>query len=217
MNPRLFVPAFFAAVLSSIFLVLVGLWNYRFSHKAKFSFGNGFPYELYTDAHLRFSGYVKVLIVLSSLAFILFGFGGFAFPSLVSAIIVMTGYTLTSLALMSLFITDMRYAKLHVFLASAFFVMTALTAASVSYFAFTTPYDIFHPALAYVAAGLALFEVLVAINPRLKHWEKLEAVAQKDGTVAFERPRHFVLPLSEWLTMGVFLLLTIAIFLFWLL
>lgn len=217
MNPHLFVPAFFAAVLSFIFLVLVGLWNYRYGHKAKFSFGNGFPFELYTDAHLWFSGYVKILIVLSSLSFIVFGFGGFAFPNLVSAVIVMTGYTLSSLAMMSLFITDMRYAKLHVFLASAFFVMTALTAASVSYFAFTTPYDIFHPALAYVAAGLALFEVAIAVNPRLNHWEKLEAVAQKDGTVAFERPRHFVLPLSEWFTMAVFVLLTIAIFVFWLL
>lgn len=210
------------AILSALFGVIVvcvgcllifGRASFYQNEKTAYRFANRFPFEFLNGFGFRFALLGRALIICLALGFILFSFFGFGFPNLYQAIFVMVGYILCSFLLVTLFITDMRYVKLHVLAASLYFVMVAFTSAAVAYFAWTSPYDIYHPALVYAAAALALIEIVLAFNPRLKRWETLDSVTQKDGTVTYERPKRFVLPLSEWLSTLVFLVLTLLIYL----
>lgn len=45
---------------------------------------------------------------------------------------------------------------------------------------------------------IALVSLGILVNPKLKNWPKLDAVAETDGTVTYKRPRPFVLAISEW-------------------
>ena len=193
--------------------VLLGRSAFKQQEKTDYRFSNRFPFELLNAFPVPFALLAKFLVIAGAFGFILFGFFGFSFPNLYQAIFVMVGYLLSGILWITLLITDMRYVKLHLLSASLYFVMVAFTCAAVAYFAWTSPYDLFHPALPYVAGALSLTELVLAFNPRLKRWETLEAVTQKDGSVTYERPKRFVLPFSEWLTTLILLVLTAFILL----
>lgn len=200
MNLPLLSALFGLIVLSLGAFVLLGRSAFKHIEKTDYHFSNRFPFELLNSYPYQLALFAKILAIAGALGIVFFGFFGFPFPNLYQAIFVMVGFLLCGLLWMTLLITDMRYVKLHVLAASLYFVMVAFTAAAVAYFAWTSPYDLFHPALPFVAGALALAELVLVFNPYLKRWETLEAVTQKDGSVTYERPKRFVLPFSEWLT-----------------
>jgi MFS family permease len=51
---------------------------------------------------------------------------------------------------------------------------------------------------------LALFDLLLLLNPRLSRWAEMKVVSQNDGSTKLERPRPFVLAFSEWLSLSVY-------------
>ncbi len=208
MNLPLLSALFGVTLVCSGCLIIFGRSAYHQNEKTPFRFSNRFPFELLNGLSPRYALLGRSLIIGFALSLIFFSFFGFGFPNLYQAIFVMVGYLLVSFLFVALTLTDMRYVKLHILLASLYFVTVAFTSAAVSFFVFTSPYNIYHPSLSYVAGGLALVELIIAFNPSLKRWESLEAVTQQDGTVTYERPKRFVLPFSEWLTTLVFLALT---------
>ncbi len=208
MNLPLLSALFGGILICGICFILFGRSSYQQNEKTPFRFSNHFPFEFLNGFGFRYALLGRILVIGVGLGLILFSFFGFGFPNLYQAIFVMVGYLLGSFLWVALCLTDMRYVKLHIVLASLYFATIAFTSAAVSYFVFTSPYDIYHPSLSYVAAALSLVELVLAFNPSLKRWESLEAVTQADGTVTYERPKRFVLPFSEWLTTLVFLALT---------
>ena len=213
MNLPLLAALFGLIILCLGAFILLGRSSFKQQEKTDYHFSNRFPFELLNAFPAPFALLAKLLVIAGSFGFIVFGFFAFPFPNLYQAIFVMVGFLLSGLLWIGLLITDMRYIKLHLLMASLYFVMVAFTSAAVAYFAWTSPYDLFHPALPFVAGALSLAELVIAFNPRLKRWETLEAVAQKDGSVTYERPKRFVLPFSEWLTTLILLVLTAFILL----
>jgi hypothetical protein len=213
MDISLLVATFAMIVIGFGACLLSGRAAYRMEEKANYKFSNHFPYELLNAFGTKYAALGRILVIMTTLGILLFGYFGFAFPNLYQAIFVMVGFTLCGSLLATLFMTDMRYAKLHLLLASLYFVMVVFTAVAVCYFVITSPYTVYHQALAYIAGVVAVVEIVIALNPRLKRWETLEAVTQEDGTVSYERPQRFVLAYSEWLTTGLLLLLIASILL----
>lgn len=51
--------------------------------------------------------------------------------------------------------------------------------------------------------ALALAAVILAVNPRLANWTKLKSTMERDGSIVTERPRPFVLALTQWVLFGL--------------
>ena len=53
--------------------------------------------------------------------------------------------------------------------------------------------------LATILFVISLLSLILVFNPKLRQWYLLKATTEKDGSVHYERPKVFILALTEWL------------------
>ncbi|MFA5235801.1 MAG: hypothetical protein WC399_03035 [Bacilli bacterium] len=183
---------------------------YRKNIGIGFSLLNRFPFEAMLALHPLERRLLQIPLALFAVAVTAFFYGAFVAANLFLTYLILFVAVLAALSFVLLFYVKTTFVEKHVLVASLFMMLILLLSLLVTYYAFTTPFDgVYHILLRYAAPALAMIQLLIMINPRLKSWGVLEA--QKNGAaVSYVRPRVFILPLSEWITLANLVLLMLA-------
>jgi hypothetical protein len=203
MNSGLFYAVIGALALSFALSLLFPLFGKRNGHR-EYAFLSYFPYELFETSREPFfltgrifEGLYLAAILLSTDCLFLPGYEDLSF-----SIMVVIFYVAAVLGTLALTLVSASFPKQHL----ALFFLTAAAmglkdAVAGYYLVAIYKYTLegYALALAIVLFVIALAYALLLLNPKLKDWAKMKAVANPDGTVSYVRPRPFVLAASEWL------------------
>lgn len=198
----------FVGVFASLIVVILLLSK---SNEMRFSFLRHFPYEVILFNPDKSKIYKILLFIFSGLCFspifvvvpLISEFGDLAWLAILNACF----YGFSGLLISAIHLFEAKYIRTHSLLVSIFIALAFLSSALSALFAILTfnvynrfnqgsPLSIFCFALFIVAA---LFDILIAFNPKLKDWTKLEKYINDDGSVSYDRPKIFPLAISEWL------------------
>lgn len=206
-------------VLWIIFLVLyvmsfVALIIFRFmlsTDKIEYSYKRNFPCEILTSESRMSNVYKVFLFIFAGLSFTplfcvlptIAEFGNIAWIAIVVSIL----YGLCGVFISALHIFEAKFIKVHSIIVTITTALSFLTSAMSALFAFLSfqvnnRFNMGRPSeLVFMGIFImiALFILILAVNPKLKDWTKLEKVKLPDGTIGYDRPKVFILALSEWL------------------
>ena len=204
-------------ILATVFIVFA-LRTYLNSENERFSFFNRFPHELYYQKNHNQAVFFRIFL-----------FTLFAFLMFVAILFATTfnmdnnvfGYTLT----LSLFICFSIICMLVLFIikpnlltqfklySTLMFVFNMMS--SVMFGIISINNNVYegpaHKVLGAFAFLLTLANFVLALNPKLKNWSKLDEINQSNGTIVYKRPKLFWLALSQWLTFASVLLLEVLV------
>ena len=200
MNPDLMLVLFGGSLVFLAITVVLARIFYKKHTGASYSCANRFPFELFLEINANERRNLQIPLALYGLATIGFFYTSvFAFQLALTYIIVALS-VLAIACFVLLFYIRTTFVDRHVLVASLAMILVLMLDLFVAYYAFTTPFDdVFSYTLRIGALVLGAGQLLIMINPRLKQWARLEAKSEGD-TISFSRPRFFVLPASEWLT-----------------
>lgn len=217
----LWIAAIIILPFSFFLFVFYGLSNHHQTFKERYSFLNMFPYELsyHNQGRLllfyRLFLYVYAAFSLTPALLLISKY--FNYPSFLSYLALIGGiFVISAISFLTLHIIQAKFVRLHSLVATSYFASSVLSAGASSIFLInlylsnngTQPVFLF---LGIVVAILGLFILAIMVNPRLRDWAKMNSQQNEDGTVVIVRPRIFVLALSEWLVIGLNLLVQIII------
>ena len=211
MNPPVMIVTFLATIVFGATLIGLGLVYYQKNTAVKYSFLNRFMFEILLALNDNQRRLIQIPMALFFTALATFFATSFLMPGIVMTFLIFAAALLSSGAYAFLFYVKTTIVDRHVLVASLAMMLTLLLALLVGYYSFSTPFDdTFNEVLKFGSITIALWQLLIMINPRLKNWGQLTQV--KDGNaVSYSRPKVFVLPLSEWLSLFNLILLQIII------
>ena len=194
-------------VLSFACLIFSGDFIYKKSKKEKFRYYHNFPYEIDLELNKReklpyrifliiylISSFLPLSLIVSSYTI----FSKYAPFYLITSLILIVPYFMYWI----LTILPAKFIRQHTLVFAIFLAMTFVVACLVSVLAFLLfglDCSILHLLIGVFAVAIALFILIIAVNPKLKNWTKLETKVTKDGTKEIVRPKYFPLAYSQWL------------------
>lgn len=208
------IPFFVCSVIFFLISIIVGIFNYHQRFKLDYHLTSHFPFELNYESKFRDNLVGNIILIISlllNLVFLIFFNPTFVNGFLIFALIVGISYLVV---IFFLFFVPMKLLKLHMFLDTLLFTLSIMLpgaivgAGYIYYRPFKEPYYIVIMVLAVV---LLLFAFIVSMNPKLKHWEQLEARSNDKGEVEMVRPKFFVLAFTEYLLIGHFFMCEILL------
>ncbi len=192
---------------------IFGISNYQETFKAKFSLLNMFPYELsYHNQGMmitiyRFFLYVYAAFSISPALLMISKY--YHFPGYVSYLIMVGAlFVISAISFLTMHIVQAKYVRLHTIVATTYFAVSALAAGAISIVLINLYISNNYVDSKFLLIGVmeAMFgfaTLLLMLNPRLRDWAKMNSTTSEDGTVVVERPRVFILALSEWLVIFI--------------
>lgn len=122
----------------------------------------------------------------------------------------------SALLMMSLTFINMNIVKLHLTLDVLMFIMCFLNYGlfTVAILLGNTMYMKAWPGC--VSGIIGIMYLISLFNPKLFRWMMLEKIEEKDGMSSVSRPKYFILPIYEWVTMGLNVLFLILVLVSWL-
>lgn len=196
-------------IVSFLGLIVSSLIERR-NDEPRISLLNYFPYEVIKGKISNIFLIILCVALFSPLLFVIPNFGEMGDLAVFNLVITCL-FGLSGLAIFAVSKIKIQYTKEHIYcstaLIAAAFLMSALTCvrAFISFNIRTTQLGIIHIVIASLACLFAVLMLGVMFNPKLKDWPNLEEETQGDQKV-YKRPKVFVLPLSEWIAIGVILL-----------
>lgn len=202
-----------AIVLSIIFEILLlttSFLAYKKGMKKKFDILSEFPFEL-MDKNSDLALVTRLTFIFFFVTLSPWLFFEVEMASISETLSAMGWFVLASFAIfMVLFIaismTNPAYEKAHNMYfvgASGFLTISAGLEGTyilkISSSAGSDITSILLTATAVLCFLIAIVTLLMLVNPKLKNWPRLDAVAETDGTISYKRPRPFVLAFSEWI------------------
>lgn len=204
-------------LLAVVLFIVTGRFTYFTNEKTRFSFKNRFPFEMNYQRNIVIVSYFRLfLIFVFALCVgfpILFatcftGASNIAYATVIAFFFIVAA--LVDLILFFIRPTYLKQFKIYSTLAIAFAMMANGMA---GVFFFTSLYlHVAYKVLGGIAFALLAFNLLMAVNPKLSKWDKLEESKNKDGTMNYVRPKISPLAFSLWLNfltliLGNFILL----------
>lgn len=207
---------FVGFILAFILFITFGYISTK-SEKERYSFLRNFPFEMYRSNMVRLFGYIFLGFSFGPMFVILPLFPDFGDLAILSVFIA-SFFGLSAVIINVIFSMSTKYVKAHMVASTALLAFSFLMVALSSLHLFLT-YSVLskfskgslHMALGIFGGLLAIFNLFIIFNPKLKDWSKLEELNKGDEK-AFIRPRLFPLAYSEWV--GVFSLVIAEILFF---
>lgn len=203
--------------ITLVLFVVTGRMTYYANEKTHFSFRNRFPFEMNFQRNVVVVSYFRIILIfLFALCVgfpILFitsfeGASNIAYASVIALFFIATA--LVDLILFFIRPTYLKQFKIYSTLAIALAMMAN---GMIGVFLFTSIFiHVAFKVLGGIAFALLAFNLLMAVNPKLSHWDRLEESKNKDGTINYVRPKISPLAFSLWLNfltliLGNFILL----------
>lgn len=202
--------------LSIVFAYVFGYLSFKEKTKQNYSLLQNFPFELQEDKGLcsNLSFIFASLFSLSCLAastclFWDSSFYGGYLPLAIALSIVGLGKAVCSLLL---FRVPAYSFKFHSLLDVFYFGLSALfcVLSGLTFMNLMKLEQGLGAAFMIIEWVLAIGEIALLANPKIRDWTKLEVSVDKDGNSYASRPKPFVLALSEWIAIGLDLIGSIA-------
>lgn len=190
--------------LTIILFVVTGRTTYFANEKTRFSFRNRFPFELNYQRNVVIVSYFRIfLIFLFALcvAFpILFATSFRGASNIAYATIIAFFFIASALVDLILFFIRPTYLKQFKVYSTLAITLTMMAEGMVGVFFLTSVYShVAYKVMAGIAFALMLLNLIMAINPKLSRWDRLEESKNKDGTINYVRPKISPLAFSLWL------------------
>ncbi len=207
MNPFLMIISFSGSLVFGLITILMGRILYKKNTLESYSILNRFPFELLLALHDEQRRLLQIPLALFGLSIVSFFYGAFFVSNLALSYVLVALALIFSIIMALLFYTKTTIVERHVLVASLTMMISLLLTLFTAYYAFTTPFDsVFSPLLKYGSLICAFLQLAVMINPQLKNWGQL-VVKENGEAQSYVRPRLFVLPASEWVTLFIVILL----------
>lgn len=210
-------------------LVFLGLAVFRFINdkNAKddnFSFLRNFPSEMIAYHPSSEKIYRIILYVFAGFCFspvlvvvpLIKEFGDLAWIAIFAGCV----FGLEGIVFAGLHLFEPKYIKTHSLLATIFIVLGFFSSALTALYSFLS-YNVYarfnEGSILSIICGVfaiifALTELIIAVNPKLKDWIKLNKITNNDGSISYSRPKIVSLAFSEWLTALILFLSEIIFF-----
>lgn len=193
-----------AGIVSALFFVAFGLLNLKAQQNAKrYDLLTDFPYD-FSFGQNPFSLFSRVFFVAFALsvAFLPLGLvmGDYPGVSSMGIFLMASLFFLAGAGSGVVFVSSMK-TKPHLVSAFAFLLIGGLCSffAGLLFFQFRNDYPGIGWTFAILLWVVAFLFILLAINPRLANWAKMNVVESVDGSY-LEKPRPFWLAFTEWLS-----------------
>ena len=212
----------FGAISLAMFLMIFISSKAR---KTDFSFRRNFPYEVSELNPEIMPIFKPLLYVVTALAFspiffitpLITDFGDLGFL----CIFITCAYGLLAICNCLLFFFDARFNKTHIILVTISMCLAILANLLTVLLSFLVMRDYQKIGTTHIisiiclalSALIAVAMLILAFNPKLKNWAKLEANKSSDGEKTYSRGKVFILAFSEWLTILLSILGEIVFFL----
>lgn len=188
------------AILLFIAGVIVGLINYHQSNRKTFNFLNHFPFEMINNPKMKLSLPLRFIMVIFAAVDAVFAITTFMIGSqlMISTLLAIV-LVLNSFFIFTLFVSDMRFYKVHLAIDSIFFILNIIAYALLGYYIIRHPSPLFDNALMYISFGIAIILLLMLGVSSLGKWAYLKKETLEDGSTTFSRGKVIVLALYEWI------------------
>ncbi len=212
MYPFVALGCYLATFVLFLIIYLVNIRSFKDEYGDKFSFLRHFPFELDQekkgDRKFIYRAMLILVFALMGVSYVLALKDYFQYTTLTYVIAIFG--ILSYLSLFFLAIIDTRFVKIHLLIFGLNFLSTLVNVLSIAFFAFyfidwKFPFAFNFPSwVGYLVFAIALVFIvsllIIMFNPKLRDWARLEKQVNSDGTIAYRRPKVFILALSEWLT-----------------
>ncbi|MCQ2791960.1 MAG: hypothetical protein MJ208_00385 [Bacilli bacterium] len=194
------------------FFVLTGRITFAHNEKTNYSFRNRFPHELFYQKNVEIVSYFRIFLIFLAglcIAIPIFFATSFTGPSnLAFSFLVAFFFVAGSVVDFILFFLQPKHLKQFQFYATLAFAFMMIANGTLGTLLLSSLFTHFsYKIIAGVALVLAIFNLLMALNPKLKKWDRLEQSKNPDGTISYVRPQISPLAFSLWLN---FLTLVLA-------
>lgn len=191
-------------LLAVILFIVTGRTTYYANEKTRFSFKNRFPFELNYQKNVVVVSYFRLfLIFLFALCAgfpILFAISFRGASNIAYATVIAFFFIATALVDLILFFLRPTYLKQFKIYSTLAIALAMMANGMIGVFLFTSIYEhVAYKVLGGIAFALLAFNLLMAINPKLSRWDRLEEIKNKDGTMNYVRPKISPLAFSLWL------------------
>lgn len=190
--------------LAVILFIVTGRTTYYANEKTRFSFKNRFPFEMNYQKNVVIVSYFRLfLIFLFALCVgfpILFATSFRGASNIAYATVIAFFFIATALVDLILFFLRPTYLKQFKVYSTLAITLAMMANGMIGVFLFTSVYEhVAYKILGGIAFALLAFNLLMAVNPKLSHWDRLEESKNKDGTLNYVRPKISPLAFSLWL------------------
>lgn len=190
--------------LTVILFVITGRTTYYANEKTRFSFRNRFPFELNYQRNITIVSYFRLfLIFLFALCVgfpILFATSFRGASNIAYATVIAFFFIAGALVDLILFFVRPTFLKQFKIYSTLAIVLALMANGMVGIFFLTSVYEhVAFKVIAGISFALMAFNFVLAINPKLSRWDRLEESKNNDGTVNYVRPKISPLAFSLWL------------------
>lgn len=191
-------------LLAVILFIITGRTTYYANEKTRFSFKNRFPFEMNYQRNVVVVSYFRLfLIFLFALCVgfpILFATSFRGASNIAYATVIAFFFIATALVDLILFFLRPTYLKQFKIYSTLAIALAMMASGMMGVFLFTSVYEhVAYKILGGIAFALLAFNLIMAVNPKLSHWDRLEEIKNKDGTMNYVRPKISPLAFSLWL------------------
>ncbi len=201
-----------ASLVSFVCTIIFGTINYKDCFHKKFNFLQMFPYEMGDRPQMKITNYFRLVLALFVVSTAVLQIRLLSSVAILSHFLTMIFGTLTVISLASLFLIPMQNAKVHITFFSFSYVLNILTYAFFAYFLKMTPiYVKGNEIYFWLSIVMIVIQVGLLFFPQLYKWYLLEE-REENGETTLQRPKVMYLALIEWLSVGfywIYLLLLI--------
>lgn len=203
--------------ISIVLFIVIGRSTYYANEKLRFSFRNRFPFELNYQKNITIVSYFRLfLIFVFALCVgfpILFATSFRGASNIAYATVIAFFFIISAVVDLILFFLRPTYLKQFKIYSTLAIALAMMATGMVGVFFLTSIFiHVAYKVLAGIAFTLMGFNLLMAVNPKLTKWDRLEESKNKDGTINYVRPKISPLAFSLWLNfltlvIGEFILL----------
>lgn len=197
----------FVIVLLVVLFVFTAKITYHTNEKQTFYFRNHFPYELYYQKRLNISSYCRLVLIilfavlLAGICLFITTFRG-ASANLAYALVIGIFFILAYIVGLVLFMLRVNYLSQFKLYATLFFLFTSMSAGMVGIVSLTSIFAHFaYKVIGGFSFALMALNIILMLNPKLKKWDRLDKITNKDGTITYVRPKISPLAYSLWISM----------------
>ena len=200
-----FVISFSSLLFLSFACVLIfGLAGYRKKKERGYSFLSEFPFELNENQN-GLSQISRVAVFASGLSFALAEtsllWDNDFYPYITLGIVITVLGIAKAACYILLYKVPAYHFKPHILVSVLHMALTGLLCAFEGIFFLNLRAVSEVPALVLMGCefAFALLLCVLAVNPKMSSWTKMETIGNEDGSIEVVRPKPFVLAFSEWL------------------
>lgn len=192
-------------------IIIIGCSNYRIAKRAKFKITSMFPYELQNYWNMPYTTYIRFLAGLFAVSYSLFGLCAFFSCDVAISKILIVTLILSAFMMMIIIYVNMNVVKIHLSLAVVLFVLCLLNYGIMTILLLGGQPFYLPNWLGYITLAISIFYLGSLFNPKLYKWMMLEKKESEEGMTILSRPKYFVLPIYEWVTIALNLLIIVLI------